>query len=504
MKNMKKFASLLLAWVMLLAMTVTASAASITIEGGASGSEYAAYKLLDAELPTEGDTSGKYNFSVNDKYLTALQEVTGKSTSDEIVDYIADLTDDEIRGFADAVYAKIKGLTPDYTTDDNVFDNVDMGYYLIAETKVGDTSDTYSLIMLDTAAANEDENITVTTKEDKPTVDKEVEEKNDSEGTSDIWGESADYDIGDTINYKITGTVSSKYEDYLSYYYSFSDTMDGGLTLNKDSIKVTINGVDVTEQFTIETTEHSFTATANLKELTGVTIEADTKIIVTYTATLNENAVSGAAGNKNEVILKYENDPYYKGDGDPDTPDEPEKPGETPKDINIVFTYDAIVNKVDDKDEPLEGAGFTLYKWVADENNWVAVGDEITGVTTFTFEGLDVGKYKLVETTVPNGYNKAADIIFYVEATYDDTKDPVVLTDLVVKDEDGKVISGENLTFTADKTEGEVETDVVNKAGIELPSTGGMGTTIFYILGGALVVIAVVLLVTKKRMTTEE
>ena len=214
--------------------------------------------------------------------------------------------------------------------------------------------------------------------------------------------------------------------------------------------------------------------------------------------------MSGATGNKNEVILKYENDPYYKGDGDPDTPDEPEKPGETPKDINIVFTYDAIVNKVDDKDEPLEGAGFTLYKWVADENNWVAVGDEITGVTTFTFEGLDVGKYKLVETTVPNGYNKAADIIFYVEATYDDTKDPVVLTDLVVKDEDGKVISGENLTFTADKTEGEVETDVVNKAGIELPSTGGMGTTIFYILGGALVVIAVVLLVTKKRMTTEE
>ena len=208
--------------------------------------------------------------------------------------------------------------------------------------------------------------------------------------------------------------------------------MDGGLTLNKDSIKVTINGVDVTEQFTIETTEHSFTATANLKELTGVTIEADTKIIVTYTATLNENAVSGATGNKNEVILKYENDPYYKGDGDPDTPDEPEKPGETPKDINIVFTYDAIVNKVDDKDEPLEGAGFTLYKWVADENNWVAVGDEITGVTTFTFEGLDVGKYKLLETTVPNGYNKAADIIFYVEATYDDTKDPVVLTDLVV------------------------------------------------------------------------
>ena len=169
-----------------------------------------------------------------------------------------------------------------------------------------------------------------------------------------------------------------------------------------------------------------------------------------------------------------------------------------------MFTYDAIVNKVDGEGEALEGAGFTLYKWVADENNWVAVGDEITGVTTFTFEGLDVGKYKLVETTVPNGYNKAADIIFYVEATYDDTKDPVELTGLVVKDEDGNVISGENLTFTADKTEGEVETDVVNKAGIELPSTGGMGTTIFYIFGGALVVIAVVLLVTKKRMTTEE
>lgn len=488
MKHMKKLLAMLLAVVMVMALATTAFAATITIDDGTiTGATYQAYKLLNATNGKDAEGKEIFAYTVNGKYANVLKEATGKTSDADVVAYIDDVAD--LNAFANEVYAAVvkAGLTKDYETTTNVFDEVEQGYYLIVETALGTTetgaTDTYSLLMLDTAG-NED--ITVETKEDLPTVKKEVEEKNDSTGASS-WGDSADYDVGDEIEYKITGTVSDKYAGYKSYYYSFSDTMDKGLTLNADSIKIMIGDVNVTEQFDIETAAQSFTATANLKELIGVTIIGDTEIIVTYTATLNENAVSGTTGNKNEVTLKYENDPYHEGDGNPTTPDEPENPGETPKDVNIVFTYDVIVNKVDQDKKPLAGAGFTLYKWNAEKNDWVAVGTEITGVTTFEFKKLDEGKYKLVETTVPAGYNKADDVEFEIISTLEGT----TLKDLTVDPSD---------SFTVTLESGKIETDVVNNAGTELPSTGGMGTTIFYIAGGVLVVAAAVLLITKKRM----
>lgn len=141
---------------------------------------------------------------------------------------------------------------------------------------------------------------------------------------------------------------------------------------------------------------------------------------------------------------------------------------------------------INDK-KPLAGAGFTLYKWDAAKNDWAAVGNEITGKTTFEFKKLDEGKYKLVETTVPAGYNKADDVEFEIISTLEGT----TLKDLTVDPSD---------SFTVTLESGKIETDVVNNAGTELPSTGGMGTTIFYIAGGVLVVAAAVLLITKKRM----
>lgn len=486
MQNMKKLFALLLALVMTMSMATSAFAASITIEDGTiTGATYQAYKLLNA---TDGG-DGKFAYTVNTKYEAVLQEVTGKTSDADIVAYIDKVED--INAFANSVYAAITaaGLEKDYETTTNKFSEVEQGYYLIVETALGTTetgaTDTYSLLMLDTAG---EEAVTVKTKEDLPTVEKKVEEKNDTTGESS-WGDSADYDVGDEIDYKITGTVSDKYDSYKSYYYSFEDTMVEGLTLKTDSIKVTINGVDVTSQFDIDATEHGFTATANLKELTGVTISGNTEIIVTYTAVLNENAVSGTTGNKNEVILKYENDPKHEGDGEPETPDEPEEPGKTPKDENVVFTYDVIVDKVDNKGNALSGAGFTLYKEV--NGKWVQVGEEITGKTTFEFNKLDEGKYKLVETTVPAGYNKAADVEFEIVSTLEGTK----LTALTVTP------AG---SFTVTLESGKIETDIVNNAGTELPETGGVGTTIFYTLGGILVLAAIVLLVTKKRMASAE
>ena len=501
-----KLLSVLLALLLVFALSAGTFAAEITIDGGATNSEYAAYKLLNATNSANDHT--KFAYTLNDKYTSILQKVTGKTTQKEIVAYIQNLNASEIRAFADDVYKEIKeaspSITSDYTTSTDKFENVDQGYYLIVETKLGTTADTYSLVMLDTAGLDK---VTVNTKENAPTVDKQVEEKNDSTGVNS-WGESADYDIGDKINFKITGKVSSKYADYKSYYYSFADTMSNGLTYNKDAKVFVVSGenkINVTEQFKKEETDSSFTIDANLKELTGVTINADTTIVVEYTATLNENAVSGSAGNKNEVILKYENDPYHEGDGDPSTSDAPETPGETPKDINIVFTYDLTVNKVDASNKPLEGAGFTLFKFSVAENEYVAIGNEITGVTTFDFKGLDAGQYKLVETTVPAGYNKADDIEFIIKATYDTSKDPVELAGLQVTKTDSTVIStGSDAYFNADMQTGKVATNVVNTTGPQLPSTGGMGTTLFYVLGSVLLLGAVVLLVVRRRMRTEK
>ena len=129
-----------------------------------------------------------------------------------------------------------------------------------------------------------------------------------------------------------------------------------------------------------------------------------------------------------------------------------------------------------------------------------AVGEEIFGVTTFNFSGQDAGLYKLVETTVPDGYNKADDTIFFLEAEYDTNADNPKLTKLVIRDEDGNVISdGEDAVFTINLAKGTASTDVVNVSGTELPSTGGIGTKIFYSLGGVLMFGAATLIVVRKR-----
>ena len=147
----------------------------------------------------------------------------------------------------------------------------------------------------------------------------------------------------------------------------------------------------------------------------------------------------------------------------------------------------------------MEGAGFTLYKKVPDTSKdegyrWDAVGDEITGVTTFIFSGLDDGDYKLSETTTPNGYNTIDDVEFTVTAEHDVESDSPALTKL-----SGDATTG-SLEFTSSTSAGSLTTDVVNKKGSVLPSTGGMGTTILYVVGTILVLAAGILLVTKKRM----
>ena len=237
-------------------------------------------------------------------------------------------------------------------------------------------------------------------------------------------------------------------------------------------------------------------------------------IVLEYTATLNEQANLYITGNTNKVALKYANDPNWQLPTDGTNPPPPS--GETPESVVVVFTYQLIVDKVElnpnydatkdtdndgvdsenqNKYKPLPGAGFTLYKEYATGENtteWRAVGEEMKSeqLTTFEWKGLDDGNYKLVETTVPTGYNKAADVLFTITATHDLEGATNKLT-----------LAGDGLVLDRD---GNLTTEIVNKPGVVLPGTGGMGTTLFYAIGGVLVLAAIVLLVSKKRMASAE
>ncbi|HIX65213.1 MAG TPA: LPXTG cell wall anchor domain-containing protein [Candidatus Anaerotruncus excrementipullorum] len=222
----------------------------------------------------------------------------------------------------------------------------------------------------------------------------------------------------------------------------------------------------------------------------------DSEIVVTYTATLNEGATIGGAGNPNTVKLEYSNNPNQGGEGDT---------GKTPENKVTVFTFQLNIDKKDEKNQPLKGAGFTLYKYDADAegeeaDKWSLVGTEIKGedLTSFTWEGLDAGRYKLVESTTPSGYNTMEDIEFTITATFSD-EDPVSVDALNVAVTENPNLA-EQPVMSTDRDSGTISSTVVNESGAQLPSTGGIGTTIFYVVGGVLVVRAVVLLIAKRRV----
>lgn len=501
MKLFKKLASFILAFAMVMAIAMPSvvmaadGKSTITIDGATAGSEYVAYKLFDAT----DDGNGHFSYTVNSKYEAVLKEVTGKTSGAEIVKYLNGIKDNAaaVREFADKVYAKVKDMAVDYTATNGKFVNVDQGYYLIAQTQTG-TNEAYSLVMLGTAGKNA---LTVTPKTGVPTFEKKIKEKNDSTGVESDWQDASDYDIGDKVPFKLTGTVSDKYDNYKTYYYAFHDKMDDTLQFNADSVVVKIDGVVVDKsKYTLNTTtSDGCTFEVVFNDLKTVSPTKPGKVTVEYTATLKENAKLGSEGNFNKGKLEFNNNPYYEGEG------KPEKPGETPWDEVVVFTYKLIANKTDGQGQPLAGAGFTLYKFNKDTNDYVEVKKIEAGeTTTFEFTGADAGKYKLVETTVPDGYNKADDLLFEVKGTYEavNNDDPLKaprLTKLEIFDENGNSITGEGKVFTTNLAAGTATTNIKNLTGSELPSTGGMGTTVLYAAGTLMILAAAAFLVMKKK-----
>ena len=471
---MKKTMSVLLALVLLLALSVPAMAiggGTITIDNAVVGQTYTIYRILDLE--SYNAETGAYSYKAaegwdafvkaNSAYfdVDAQGYVTWKAATD------------------DATVAEFAKLAQKYAVDNSIgnqgsekaetttvtFENLDLGYYLVDST-LG------TLCSLDTT------NPTVTIKEKnaEPTNVKTVEE--DSTGA---YGSTNDADIGQTVNFKSTITAQAGAENYV-----FHDKMSEGLTYIEVT-GVTLKGVEVAESdYTIRTSGEvtdGCTFEVVFTQAFCDTLKAGDKIVISYTATVNEKAVVGGNGNPNESKLSY-------GDSSSATPTT------TPPSTTTTYTWKIDVLKYTmkgDEEVKLADAVFTLSRdekgtdlinlvkvkdnvyRVAKNNEEVAITQITTDATgAFTIEGLDSDTYYLTEITQPAGYNKLAAPI------------------KVVIDEKG------NVTYNGEYT-GTVK--VENKSGAELPSTGGVGTTVFYVVGGLMVLLAVVLLVTRKKMS---
>ena len=480
MKNMRKIASVLLALVMVFALAAPVFAAetySITINNTASGHTYEAYQIF------KGDLSGTTLSNV--EWGSSVTNYSGDATA------VAEKLDTSYTGADKLTVAGLLAMitlgeevasTSTLTDGKYVIDGLAPGYYLIKDqdgSLQGD-NDSYTEYLVKVVG-----NVVAAPKGNVPQVEKKVKDINDSKDDDfSAWQDSADHDIGDSVPFQLTATLANNVASYKAYKIIFHDTLSAGLTYNNDA-KVTFNGEDVTEYFDITCVNGQLTISCdNVKEFKATN---NSVIVVEYTAELNENAVIGSVGNPNEVYLEYSNNPNWDGTGDNDDT------GETPEDKVIVFTYKVIVNKVDENKDALAGAGFKLFKLDKETGEYVQIGDELTGdqMTQFEWKGLDDGDYKLVESITPAGYNTIDDIYFTITAEHVVLADNPTLTSLTGGD-----------MFTGEVSTGALTGEVINNSGAQLPETGGIGTTLFYVFGTVMVLAAVILLVTKKRMAS--
>ena len=526
MKHLKKIASLLLAVVMVLTMSVAT---------------FAAYNNKDSKVDLKNHTFAAYQIfsgtfdSVNKK-LTNIQWANGVpnagadllseikkislsnmskpfencSNASEVAETLANYTDDSdvAKKFAVLVKGKLgtevaRGIGTVYLPN--------AGYYLIeditsmTDEKGNKTDNARNLSLLEVNAATL---ITPRNKTDKPSLEKKVKDINDSDnnGKSE-WQDSADYDIGDTIPYQLTATMGDL-TNYDKYYVEFHDTMTNLTFTGIKSVKV--GDIVLEKNETKKDYEENWDATNKILTISITDVKAfgatkGTKIVVEYEATLDKTANIGSDGNPNTAYLIYSNNPDNAGSGET---------GKTTEDKNIVFTYKVTVNKTNEKKEALPGAAFELFKKEmildgegnkTDNFRWKSLGvvgrnedGTSTGETTFSWKGLDDGDYFIREVLTPVGYNSIEDKYFTVTATHDSLKDDPELTDLSGNPKTGSVI-----TLDTTIKSGEVSTTVVNKSGSTLPETGGIGTTIFYVVGVVLMLGAGVLLITKRRMSAK-
>ena len=521
MKQTKKLASLLLALVMVLSLVVNAFANTnphtITITNEKSGHTYTAYQVF------AGDIEDKPGTTTNEKVLTNIVWGSGVNgtavlnalkaldnspyanckTAEDVADVLKGFTDDseQLDAFAKVVGAHLTTTagTSTETASPYTINVTGDGYYFVKDTGTLGTDDAATKYILKVV-----ENVTVAAKAEVPTIDKVIVNADSSNGSD---GKGTAVDVGSVVEFKLTSKVPAM-KGYDSYTFIVNDTLSAGLTFS-NNVNVTIACTAYTD-FTVAQNGQSFTITFN--NFINQKANAGKDIVITYSAVLNENALT-TDKETNTVNLEYSNNPNNNT-----------SKGKTPDKIVYVYDFDIVIDKYTDdktkaeeeegaKDTRLSGAKFVLYKTAdskklyyyynetTDKVEWVELVDDaavasaikagtITEVTTdgngvAKFQGLDSGTYYLHETEAPVGYNLLKeDVTVTITATYGD---------------DGQITS--SIATSTSNGQYQQTQPVENKSGVELPETGGIGTTIFYIVGGVLFVGAAVLLIVKRRMS---
>lgn len=471
MKKVKKFVSLVLAAVMVMAMAVTAFAedtttGKITISSPTEGETYTIYKIFDVSYSTD-KTAYSYTISTTSEWTGVVQayanetdsglSLTETAVGDQYVVTI-DKTKFSAAKFAKELKTKVAQKSGTSKTaqknKDLEFTGLSLGYYLV---------DTKSGALCNLTTTNNE--VTIHDKNDVPFLKEEDKEN---------------VELGEIVTYTITGKVPNT-TGFSGYIYKISDTMSEGLTFNPNSIEVKVGTRTLTKgtEYTCNTETTGFEIIIPVMDLQSNVGET---ITVTYTAKVNENAVAKIS--KNEAKLTYSNNPINSTETN--TINQEQKVYNAK--INIV-KYDSSPDQSPESTKKLGGAKFILknsdnkyykYNTTKDVIEWVDKADADVDVFETTMDGkasingLKDGSYKLYEIEAPKGYNPL--------------EDPVNIT-INGKDSSG-TIHVDNLT---------VSLEIGNSKGALLPSTGGIGTTIFYVLGGILVLGAAVVLVVRRR-----
>lgn len=509
MKKVKRMLALLAAFALVLAMAVPAFAEEATyqlkVKASGTNHTYKVYQIFTGEVSTNKaeakvlsnvkwgkNGTKKTGDAVETGILTALESATGSDTHKlEVIKNYVDLNT--------VAFATLN-------SSNSYAANVPAGYYLVKDedNTLNGKDEAYTTFLVNVVG----ENVELTPKSAKPSVNKFVQDEAADEDIhstdSNGWGKTADHAINESFKFKLTATLplDVNFGAYSTYKVKFTDTMSAGVTFESiDS--VTVDGQKVADYDCTATAGQAgeeWTLTINdIKSISGVNLEDGAEIVVVYNAHLNEKADvnhdEGATKNENKVYLEYSNNPNASGEL-----------GKTPTENVWVFTYGVDNKKVtevtgdngDIRYKPLAGAGFHLYQddkcskevaliYDATLGAYRPTKDNETGVEMtsaeetgiFNIVGLDAGVYYMRETTTPTGYNTCNDVMIVIDAKHQKTG------------------TSNNVTFTEDSS---LAYTIVNNAGTTLPSTGGMGTTVFYVVGGGLMAVAVVLLVTKKRM----
>ena len=494
-KAMKKLMAALLAVAMVCAMAIPAFAADgsthsssedgkITIQNAVANQTYKIYRILDLQY---NDTAKSFRYVKNDKWGAFVEGQTTYLSVDSKTGVVTWANSDNadngtaIKALAVAAGQHVKD-TPSLTADGSVkassstviFDNLPLGWYLVVSDLTTD-----AICSIDTTAKE----VTIREKNGAPTVEKEVEYASGS------WGQGNDGNVGDTVNFQTTINVT----DGNPTNYVLHDQMSNGLSFDAKSIVVKKNDKPF-DSYKMGTPSDNCTFEIIFDE---GSLQANDTVVVTYSATINNGAVVGPTGNENETWLKY-------GDNGETTHGKTKTYTwrfnifkyftDSNNDMQYLADVEFVLYRKDNTANKTEYAQFNsnnkLTGWTEAENEATKLKTNAT--STVAVEGLDAGTYFLKETATPGGFNG---LTSDVEVQIDSSCNTLSGATYTVK---YKMANANDEDFTDAGDEKIVP--IENKRGTTLPGTGGIGTTIFYVVGGGLMVAAAILLITKKRM----